>query len=63
VVCVCVSTFTMRWVFIGANGTPTNLDKSVRHQVVAGRPSHVASQLGGSASNDFLHRLRLLLLM
>jgi hypothetical protein len=27
--CVCVSTFTMRRVFIGVNRTPTDLDKSV----------------------------------
>jgi hypothetical protein len=50
--CVCVSTFTMRGVFIGANGTPTDLDKSVWRQVVAGRPSHVAGRPGGSASPD-----------
>jgi hypothetical protein len=40
--CVCVLTFTMRWVFIGANRTPADLDKLVWCQVVVGRPSRVA---------------------
>jgi hypothetical protein len=31
-----VSTFTMRGVFIGVNGTSTNLERSVSRQVVAG---------------------------
>jgi hypothetical protein len=57
-----VSTFTVRGVFIGANGTPIDLDKSVWRQVVAGRPSHVVGRLGGAASTDFFHRLRLLLM-
>jgi hypothetical protein len=39
------------------------LEKSVWHQVVADRPSHVAGQLGGVAFTDFLHRLGLLLLL
>jgi hypothetical protein len=51
-------------VFIGVNGTSTNLEKSVWCQVVAaGRPSHVAGRPSRAASTDFLHRLRLLLLM
>jgi hypothetical protein len=45
------------------NGTSTDLEWSVWHQVVAGRPSHVADRLGGTASIDYLHRLGLLLLM
>jgi hypothetical protein len=41
-----VSTFTMGGgVFIGVNGTSTDLERSVCHQVVAGR-------LGGAASTD-----------
>jgi hypothetical protein len=44
-------------------GSSTDLDKSVWHQVVAERPSHVAGQPGGVASTDFLHHLGLLLLM
>jgi hypothetical protein len=47
-----VSTFTMRGVFIGANETPTDLDKSVWRQVVAERTSRVADRPGGSASTD-----------
>jgi hypothetical protein len=58
-----VSTFTVRGVFIGVNGNPTDLERSVWHQVEAKLPSHVAGQLGGAASIDFLHRLGLLLLM
>jgi hypothetical protein len=49
---VCVSTFNMRGVFIGVNGTSTNLGKSVWCQVVAGQPSHVAGRSTGSASTD-----------
>jgi hypothetical protein len=60
---VCVSTFTMRGVFIGVNGTTTDMEKSVWCQVVAGRQSHVADWLSGVASTDFLHRLGLLLLV
>jgi hypothetical protein len=37
-----VSTFTMSGVFIVANGTPTNLDKSVWRPVVAGQPRCMA---------------------
>jgi hypothetical protein len=47
-----VSTFTVRGVFIGVNGTSTNLERLVWHQVVAGRPSHVAGGLGGATSID-----------
>jgi hypothetical protein len=35
----------MRGVFIGVNGTSTNMERSVWHQVVAGRPTHVAGQV------------------
>jgi hypothetical protein len=49
-------TFTMREVFIGVNWTSIDLERLVWGQVVAGRP-------GGAASTDFLHRLRLLLLV
>jgi hypothetical protein len=47
-----MSTFTIRGVFIGVNGTSTNMERSVWHQVVAGRPSLVAGQSGGVASTD-----------
>jgi hypothetical protein len=40
-----VSTFTTRGVFIGVNGTSTDLEMLVWRQVVAGR-------LGGAASTD-----------
>jgi hypothetical protein len=53
VVCVLIS--TDRGVFIGVQGV-TDLIKSVTRQVVAGRPSHVASQPCGLTSTDFLHR-------
>jgi hypothetical protein len=49
---VCVSTFTMRGVFIGVNGTSTDLEKSVWCQVVAGRPNHVVGRPSGAASTD-----------
>jgi hypothetical protein len=39
-------------VFIGVNGTSTDLKRSVWCQVVAGRPSHRAGQPGGAASTD-----------
>jgi hypothetical protein len=39
-------------VFIGVNGTSTDLERSVWHQVVAGRPSHMNSRPGGAASTD-----------
>jgi hypothetical protein len=45
----------MRGVFIGVNGTYTDMGRSVWRQVVAGRPSHVAGRSGGVASIDFLH--------
>jgi hypothetical protein len=59
----CVLTFTMRWVFIGVNGTSTDLGRSVWRQVVADWPSHVAGRSGGVAATDFLHRLGLFLLV
>jgi hypothetical protein len=61
VVCVLIS--TGRGVFIGVQEVVTDFVKSVTHQVVAGRPSHVAGQPCDSASTDFLHRLGLPLLM
>jgi hypothetical protein len=39
------------------------LIKSVTHQVVVGRPSHMADRPCGLASTDFLYRLGLPLLM
>jgi hypothetical protein len=42
----------MRGVFIGLNGTSTDLERSVWRQVVARRPSHVVGRLGGAASTD-----------
>jgi hypothetical protein len=58
-----VWTFTVRLVFIGVNGTSTELERSVFHQVEARWPSHVAGQMDGgrAASIDFLRRLGLLL--
>jgi hypothetical protein len=47
-----VSNFTMRGVFIGVNGTSTDLERSVWCQVMAGRPSHMAGWPGGAASTD-----------
>jgi hypothetical protein len=44
--------FTMRGVFIGVNGTSTDLERSVWHQVVAGQPSHLDDWQGGMASTD-----------
>jgi hypothetical protein len=58
-----VLTFTLRGVFIGVNGTSTDLERSVWRWVVAGRPSHMADCLGVAASSDFLHRLGLVLLV
>jgi hypothetical protein len=48
---------------MGPWGSSTDLEKSVWHQVVAGRPGHMAGQPGGMASTDFLHCLGLLLLV
>jgi hypothetical protein len=45
VVCVCVSTFTCRGVFLGSWGSSTNLAEAVTHQVVADRPSHKVETL------------------
>jgi hypothetical protein len=39
-------------VFIGVNGTSTDLGRSVWHQVVGGRPSHLAGRPGGVSSTD-----------
>jgi hypothetical protein len=50
-----VSTFTMRGVFIGVNGTSTDLEKSVWCQVEAGQPRHMDNRSGGPVSTDFLH--------
>jgi hypothetical protein len=47
---------TGRGVFIGVQGGVTDLVKSITHQVVADRPSHVAGRPCGSASTDFFHR-------
>jgi hypothetical protein len=52
---VCVSTFIVRGVFVGVNGTSTDLEKSVWCQVVVGWPSHVAGRPSGVPSTDFLH--------
>jgi hypothetical protein len=52
---MCVLISTSREVFIGVQGNVTDLVKSVTLHVVAGWPSHVASQLCGLASTDFLH--------
>jgi hypothetical protein len=54
--CVCFLISTIGWVFIGLWGRSTNLEKSVWHHVVAGRP-------GGVASTNFLHHHGLLLLV
>jgi hypothetical protein len=62
-VCVCVFSLPPWGVFIGPWGSSTNLEKLVWRQVVAGWPSHVASQPGGAASTNFLHCLNLLLIM
>jgi hypothetical protein len=45
----------MSGVFIGVNGTSTDLERSVWFQVVPGQPSHVVGRPGGEASTDFLH--------
>jgi hypothetical protein len=47
-----VSTFTMRGVFIGVNGTSTDLERSVWSQVKAGQPSHMAGRSGVGTSTD-----------
>jgi hypothetical protein len=49
-----VSTFTMRGVFIGVNGTSTDLERSVWCHVVAGWP---AKPHGQPAEWSSLHRL------
>jgi hypothetical protein len=50
-------------VFIGVNGTSTDLERLVWHQVVADWLGHVAGRPGGAASTEFLHQLELLLLV
>jgi hypothetical protein len=47
-----VSTFTVGGLFIGVNGTSTNMKRSVWREVVARRRRHVAERLGGVASVD-----------
>jgi hypothetical protein len=49
---VCCLSFHREGVFIGLSGTSTDLERSVWHQVVAGRPSHVADRPVGTASTD-----------
>jgi hypothetical protein len=44
--------FHRQGVFIGVQGRVTNLIKSVTHQVLAGRPSHVAEWSPSLASTD-----------
>jgi hypothetical protein len=44
--------FHREGVFIGLNGTSTDLEMLVWLQMVAGWASHVASRLGGAASTD-----------
>jgi hypothetical protein len=56
-------TFTGREVFIGPWGSSTNLAEVVTHQVVTGRPSHMADRLMCFASTYFLHRHSLSLLV
>jgi hypothetical protein len=60
--CVC-SDFHRRGVFIGSWVSSTDLVKAVTHQVVVGRPSHMAGRPIGMASTAFLHRLGLPLLV
>jgi hypothetical protein len=45
--------FIGMWVFIGVQGGVTDFVKSVTHQVVAGRPSHMARRPHGPTSTDF----------
>jgi hypothetical protein len=49
-----VLTFTVRGVFIGVNGTSTDLERSVWHQVEVRRLSHMANRSAGWRG---LHRL------
>jgi hypothetical protein len=44
--------FTMSGVFIGVNGTSTDMEMLFWRQVVVGRPSHVVGRPGGAASTD-----------
>jgi hypothetical protein len=48
---VCVD-FHHEGVFIGVNGTSSDLEMSVWCQVVPGRPSHLAGRSRGAASTD-----------
>jgi hypothetical protein len=61
VVCALIS--IDRGVFIRLWGSSTDLAEVVTHQMVAGRPSHVAGRPMSSASTDFLHSLDLPLLV
>jgi hypothetical protein len=54
---VCVLNSTGRGVFIGVPGEVTDLIKSVRHQVLAGRPSHMANRPWSSGSIDYQPRI------
>jgi hypothetical protein len=47
----CVN-FHREGLFIGVNGTSTDLERSVWRQVVADQPSHMAGQPGEAASTD-----------
>jgi hypothetical protein len=62
VVCV-YSDFHRTGVFIVSWGSSTDLVEAVTHQVVADRPTHVASQSGGTTSTTFLYSLDIPLLM
>jgi hypothetical protein len=44
--------FHCEGIFIGVNGTSTDLERSVWRQVVAGQPSHVEGRPNGVASTD-----------
>jgi hypothetical protein len=44
--------FRCEGVFIGVNGTSTDLERLVWWHVAVGRPSHMASWSGGAASTD-----------
>jgi hypothetical protein len=57
------SYFHWRGVFIGPWGSSTYLAEAVTHQVAAGWPSLVASQLGGTTSTFLLRCLGLPLLV
>jgi hypothetical protein len=60
---VSCANFHHEMVFIGVNGTSTDLERLDWCQVEARRPSHMAGRPAGEASTDFLHRLGLILLV